>query len=380
MSTVVGAIGALGPTAPSFRVRTWVPSAELGRYGVEMRYAPLLSAAEDHRFHSGGVATRARTLLAARSRLARLLEARADWDVALVQRQVDLMPSLRLERLAAQGKRVVLDVDDAIWHDGSAAAGGHPLARLKGTRRKVRWLARRAEKVIAGNERLAEWLSAYSRDVVVIPSLVDHRLVPPRVHNPRERVVLGWLGSPSTARSLNAVAGALTRTAGSLRTTIELRVVGGRAPAVSGIDVRQHPWSPQSERAFLEEVDIGLMPLPDNEWTRGKCAYKALQYMAAGIPVVADEVGMSARVIGHGQGGLIAHGVDDWVEHLVALATDPALRTRLGDAGRQRVERDFSVEAWAPRLAAALSGDDSAAKAETLSYSGAEARLRSTSK
>jgi|Tabmets5t2r1_1033131.scaffolds.fasta_scaffold00014_6 hypothetical protein len=379
MNTVVGALGALGPTSPSFRVRTRVPSAELGRYGVEMRHAPLLSEEEDHLFHSGGVATRARTLLAARSRLARLLEARADWDVALVQRQVDLMPSLRLERLAAEGKRVVLDVDDAIWHDGSAAAGGHPLARLKGTARKVRWLARRAQKVIAGNELLAEWLSAYSPHVVVIPSLVDPRLIPARVHSPGGRVVLGWLGSPSTARSLTAVAGALTRTAGILRTPTELRVVGGPAPRVSGIDVRQQPWSPQSERAFLDEVDIGLMPLPDNEWTRGKCAYKALQYMAAGVPVVADDVGVSARVIGHGQGGLIARGVDEWTEHLVALATNPALRARLGGAGRQRVEQDFSVEAWAPELAAALAGDDPAAKAETLSYSGAEARFRSAS-
>ena len=338
-----------------------------------MRHAPLLSEEEDRRFRSGGPATRARTVLAARSRLARLLEARADWDVSLVQRQVDLMPGLRLERLAAQGKRVVLDVDDAIWHDRSPAAGGHPLARLKGTRRKVRWLARRAQKVIAGNELLAEWLSAYSGDVVVIPSLVDHRLVPARVHEPRERIVLGWLGSPSTARSLTAVADALTRTAGLLRLPTELRVVGGPAPAVSGIDVRQHAWSPHSERAFLQEVDVGLMPLPDNEWSRGKCAYKALQYMAAGIPVVADDVGVSAKVIGHGQGGLIAGSADEWVEHLVALATDSGLRTRLGGAGRQRVEQDFSVEAWAPTLAAALSGDDQAAKADVLSYGGAEA-------
>ena len=376
MTTLVGALGALGPTSPSFRVRARIPSAELRRYGIAVRHTPLLSEEEDHVFHSARAATRARTALAARSRLARLLEAGVDWDVSLVQRQVDLMPSLRLERLAAQGKRLVLDVDDAVWHDRSSAAGGHPLARLKGTPRKVRWLARTAQKVIAGNELLAEWLSAYSQDVVVIPSLVDHRLVPTRVHEPRNRIVLGWLGSPSTARSLTTVAGALTRTAAVLGTPTELRVVGGPAPAVTGIDVRQAPWSLQSERAFLQEVDVGLMPLPDNEWTRGKCAYKALQYMAAGIPVVADDVGVSARVIGHARGGLIARCADDWVEHLVALASDPALRARLGGAGRKRVERDFSVEAWAPTLAAALSGNAPAESA--VSFGPAEARARST--
>lgn len=380
MKTLIGTLGAMGPTSPSFRVRTRIPSAELCRYGIAMRHEPLLSEEEDRRFHSGGAAARARTLLAARSRLARLLEARADWDVSLVQRQVDLMPSLRLERLAAQGKRVVLDIDDAIWHDRSPAAGGHPLARLKGTPRKVRWLAQRAEKVIAGNELLAEWLSSYSTDVVVIPSLVDHRLVPTRVHERRDRIVLGWLGSRSTARSLTALAGPLTRTADLLRMPTELRVVGGPAPVVSGIDLRQQAWSAQSERDFLQEVDVGLMPLPDNEWTRGKCAYKALQYMAAGIPVVADDVGLSAQVIGHGTAGLIAHRANEWVEHLVALATDPTLRTRLGDAGRQRVEQDFSVEVWAPRLAAALSGEDHVLKADAPSYGGAEAPAPSRSK
>ena len=137
----------------------------------------------------------------------------------------------------------------------------------------------------------------------MIPSLVDHRLVPTRVHERRDRIVLGWLGSRSTARSLTALAGPLTRTADLLRMPTELRVVGGPAPVVSGIDLRQQAWSAQSERDFLQEVDVGLMPLPDNEWTRGKCAYKALQYMAAGIPVVADDVGLSAQVIGHGTGG-----------------------------------------------------------------------------
>ena len=146
MKTLIGTFGAIVPTSPSFRVRTRIPSAELCRYGIAMRHEPLLSEEEDRRFHSGGAAARARTLLAARSRLARLLEARADWDVSLVQRQVDLMPSLRLERLSAQGKRVVLDIDDAIWHDRSPAAGG------------IRWPGSRA---LPG--RFAGWLNAPRR-------------------------------------------------------------------------------------------------------------------------------------------------------------------------------------------------------------------------
>ena len=106
--------------------------------------------------------------------------------------------------------------------------------------------------------------------------------------------------------------------------------MGGSAPEVPGLRVREEAWSEDAERRFLTEVDIGLMPLPDNAWTRGKCAYKALQYMAAGIPVVADDVGVSAEVIGHDHGGLIVPAGGDWAEPLRILASDAAMRTRAG--------------------------------------------------
>src|SRR4051812_39993721 len=169
-TVTVGALGALGGQAPSFRVRTRIPSAELKRHGVAMRYLPLFSAQEDRQFHEAAALRRLDVLLAARSRLRRQIVGGADWDVTLIQRQVDLLPGLRLERLAAADRRLVLDVDDAIWLDRSGQAGGHRLAILKGTSRKVRWLASRADAVIAGNELLATWLARYSRHVTVVPS------------------------------------------------------------------------------------------------------------------------------------------------------------------------------------------------------------------
>ena len=355
----VGAFAALGPQAPSFRVRTKIPAAELARHGVRMRHLPLLDEQQDRAFHGGSTARRLQAALQARRRLRRELDAARDLDVALVQRQVDLMPSLGLERRAvASAGRLVLDVDDAIWLDGSPDAGGHPLAALKGTRRKVRWLAERAETVIAGNELLAEWLATYADRVVVVPSLVEHRELEARRHEQRERIVLGWIGSPSTARSLERLGEPLAALAGQGNGhQFELIVVGGPAPAIEGLHVRSEAWSEERERQFLREVDIGLMPLPDNAWTRGKCAYKALQYMGAGIPVVADGVGVSADVIGHERGGLIADSTGAWREHIATLAADPALRSRLGHEGRERVAEGFSVEAWAPTLAQIFRGN-----------------------
>jgi glycosyltransferase involved in cell wall biosynthesis len=359
MSTVtVAAFGALGPLAPSFRVRTRIPSAELKRRGVEMRHYPLLDENQDHLVHQGSPTRRMHAALQARRRLRRALsDIDGDVDVAFVQRQVDLLPSLRLERLAAEGRRLVLDVDDAIWLDASPEAGGHRLAALKGTPRKVRWLAERADTVIAGNEVLAEWLARYSSRVVIVPSLVEHRSIPVREHERTDRVMLGWIGSPSTARSLSRLReplAALARARPDLE--VELLAVGGRAPEVPGVHVREEPWSEQRELDFLRTVDIGLMPLPDNAWTRGKCAYKALQYMAAGIPVVADDVGVSAQVVGHEKGGLIAGVTGGWTAHLAELADDADLRARLGGQGRARVAEGFSVVAWAPTLAEILHG------------------------
>jgi glycosyltransferase involved in cell wall biosynthesis len=356
-TVTVGALGALGPDAPSFRVRTKIPSAELARHGVAMRGFPLFDAEEDRRFHNAGVLSRVDIALRARARLRRKLAAGAEWDVTLVQRQVDLLPTLALERLAAGGRRLVLDVDDAIWLDRSSAAGGHRLALLKGTPRKVRWLAASADVVIAGNELLAEWLSRHSARVEVVPSLVEHRDVPARVHEAGDRIVLGWIGSPSTAGSLSRLRDPIGRLAeGANGVQIELLAVGGRAPEIPGVEVRSESWSEKRERQFLREVDIGLMPLEDSAWARGKCSYKALQYMAAGIPVVADDVGVSAKVIGHGEGGLIVRDADEWLEHFSALIGDVQLRARLGGNGRSRVAKDFSVERWAPTLAAILRG------------------------
>jgi len=354
----VGAFGALGPLAPSFRVRTRIPAAELAIHGIDMRFLPLLDEEQDRAVHQGSLARRLQAAFQARRGLRRRLQADGDrLEVALVQRQVDLSPSLGLERRVADGRRLVLDVDDAIWLDSSPDAGGHRLARLKGTARKLRWLAERADAVVAGNDLLADWLGRYSANVVVVPSLVEHREIPARDHEAGKRVLIGWLGSPSTVPALRRLVAPLSRLAADASTEAELLVMGGSAPEVPGLRVREESWSEAAERRFLAEVDIGLMPLPDNAWTRGKCAYKALQYMAAGIPVVADDVGVSAQVIGHERGGLIVPAGGDWVEPLRELGSDARMRSQLGRTGRDRVAEGYSVEAWAPVLAHVLRGD-----------------------
>lgn len=352
------ALGAQGPLSPAFRIRTAVPAPALARHGVELVSLPLFDARGDARFRSGGAAAKAAEVLRAHRSLHRRLAALPqDVGVAMIQRQADMLPLLRLEQLACSGRRVVLDVDDAVWIDTSPGAHAHPLAVLKGTRRKLRWLAHRADHVIAGNERIAEWFAQLTSQVSVVPSLIDPSGVAVRAHAPAEAVVLGWIGSPSTAPHLHALAPQLERLARSGRNPrFELVVVGGPAPRVDGMPVRELAWSPSVERETLARMDVGLMPLPDDEWTRSKCAYKALLYMAAGIPVVADAVGVSAEVIGQERAGLLPAERAAWPEALLTLGGDADLRRRLGAEGRRRIEAGYSIDRWVPELARILRG------------------------
>ncbi len=343
-----------GVSDAAFRVRLELPGRGLAAYGIALELLPLFPLDRAQRFRGAGALGKARILTASRRQLKRdLRDAGEGVSTVVVQRQVDLAPSLALERAAASGRRLIYDVDDAVWLSGPRT-GGHPVSALKGAARKVHWLAERAEHAIAGNEILAEYLAAYSGSVTVVPSLVDPAVYAVRVHEQGEAVTLGWIGSPTTASYLRGIAPVLERFAERSGRAVRLLVVGGSAPALAGVRVEERAWSPEAERDALTEMDLGLMPLDDTPWSRGKCAYKALQYMASGIPAVVDDVGISAAAVGGG--GYAVSGSGQWLEALEALAGDPELRARLGALGRRRVEEEFSPQRWLPTIAAILRG------------------------
>lgn len=348
----VRAVSCHGPHDPAFRVRLALPGQALGDHGFDFELLPLLSAEQATAFRAGKPIAKAIALTRARQGFRRRLRRSGSRvHAVMIQRYVDPAPMLTLERLAIEDHRLIYDVDDAVWLGGSRT-GGHPLSVLKGTARKVRWLAERADRVIAGNEILAEHLAAYNTNITIVPSLVDARVYPHRRHEQNREITLGWIGSPTTARYLRQVAPMLEQFAKHSARPLRLIVVGGSVPPLAGVRIDERPWSPSAECDALAEMDIGLMPLPDTPWTRGKCAYKALQYMAAGVPAIVDDVGVSAATVDGC--GCVASDATHWLEGLQALADDADLRTHLGRAGRERVQRDFSLERWAPVLAGVL--------------------------
>ena len=339
--------------SPAFRIRIGNLMPELRRSGILMRRLALFSSDASATFSAGNSMSQSLLALHARSALmAEIAAIPSSVEVALVQRQVDIFPTTALERAVAHRRRLVYDIDDAIW----LSLGFRP-SWLKIGCRKAHWLAAHADHVIAGNEFLAEYLSRFSDAITVVPSVIDTEAVPIREHQRRQRLVIGWIGSPSTAPYLERIAHLVDRVGRTLGDTmLELLVVGGAAPSSMQTIRREAPWSERRERAALSEIDIGIMPLPDTPWARGKCAYKAIQYMASGIPVVADAVGVASQVVGNDIGGFLVSSEDDWVEALLALAQDAALRLRLGRQGRARVEQEYSVRRWAPVVADLLRG------------------------
>jgi glycosyltransferase involved in cell wall biosynthesis len=241
----------------------------------------------------------------------------------------------------------VFDFDDAIWVRYLSPANlwlSH--LRFPG---KTSTLCRLARHVMVGNPYLKRYASQFSDRVSVVPTTIDTALYRPRKEARNNPPVIGWTGSYSTVQYLAAIRPALER----LRRRRDFRVVvvGGEGFRAEGVDVESRPWSSLTELEDISLFDVGVMPLPDAEWERGKCGLKALQYMALGIPTVASPVGVNGEIITHAKNGLLATTDDQWEGALDRLLMDSDLREELSRAGRSTVESSYSASIHAPRVA-----------------------------
>lgn len=241
-------------------------------------------------------------------------------------------------------KPVVLDVDDAIWLSpphGEAAA---------------RKLAANAQVLLAGNEYIADWFSGLIDNIVIIPTAVDTGLftpASPEARRDRERFVIGWIGLASNLENVRRIEKPLGT---FLRDNpdAELLIVAEHLPAFREIpseQVRFVPWSPAREAELVRGMDVGIMPLPDTPWSRGKCSFKMLQYMACGVPVVVSPVGMNAEILRKGSVGIAAATEGEWWDALRFLKDNPGKGQAYGEAGREIAIRDYDRERITGRIA-----------------------------
>jgi glycosyltransferase involved in cell wall biosynthesis len=249
------------------------------------------------------------------------------------------------EYLSRRGVSVIYDIDDLIYLPRASAANQFVRA-FRRPDRIVR-IMRAAAHIIVCTEHLRRFAAAHNANVTMISSTIDTDEYQPRRHSAaRDALTIGWSGSHSTAPFLNVIAPALQEV--SRRFHIRLLVVGAAPFAMEGVAVETRPWSLERETADLSEMDVGVYPLPDEEWVLGKSGLKALQYMGVGVPVVASRIGAACEFIRDGDNGFLAGPHEEWVDRITRLVLDPQLRARMGMAGRATVEAGFSVRRTAP--------------------------------
>lgn len=317
--------------------------------GMECTVQPLLDDAQlRQRYAMGGY--RLMDIMAAYWRRGRVLMQRHQFNLVLIEKEAWQWLPAWFERWILSGVPYVMDYDDAIFHNYDQ----HPsswVRRLFG--RKIDRLMAGASLVVAGNEYLADRArKAGAPWVEVVPTVIDlerYSMLPKSVL-PSDQCVIGWIGSPSTTKYLQILAAPLAQL--SVRFSLRLRVIGGSDVRLPNVDVEMLPWSESGEVSLLQGCDIGVMPLPDSPWERGKCGYKLIQYMACGLPVVASPVGVNTEIVQSGENGFLAQDEAAWCKALSCLLQDKALRTRMGKAGRKTVEENYCVQRVAPRLIA----------------------------
>jgi len=264
----------------------------------------------------------------------RLLQLARQVDVVVLVRRT-YGPLFRfLLRQAA--RHLVFTFDDAIFCRSDGGASPRRARRFAATVAKC-------DLVWAGNRYLADEAGRFNGNVRVVPTAVETDRYRLRVAKPESTLDLVWIGSSSTRKHLLTIVPALERAAEEMP-GLRLKIVSDFTLETRSLPVVHIPWSPEAETWELAAAHVGLAPLPDNRFTRGKCGLKVLQYMAAGLPVVSSPTGVNAEIVEHGVTGLLAETGDEWVEALRALHDSSKLRVRLGEAGREKCVRHYSLQ------------------------------------
>ena len=297
-------------------------------------------------YRSGGLAAKSSATLRGLGKRIKDITSVQGVDVAFLYREAFPLGPPLLDRYLERRITGVYDFDDAIFL-GDTSKANSMIARLKRPQ-KTQEIIEGSVVTTVGNDFLASYASRFSRAVRVLPSTIDvERYMPPRDRSTNSLVRIGWSGSKTTSAHLETIRPALMRVLQDL--PVEVYVIGDpdfRMPGSERVHVK--PWSARREIEDISSFDIGLMPLPNDDWSRGKCGLKALLYMSLEVSPVVSPVGVNTEIVSDGENGLLAETEDEWVEAIARLVEDVTLRRNLGSAARQTVVERYSGQEWAP--------------------------------
>ena len=334
-----------------FRLEQW--QAPLAKSGIHLDFLPLLAPETmDVLYKPGHLLTKSKDILAGSySRLAWTLRQARDYDVVVIFREAILLGVDWIERLLVRRIPTVFDFDDAVWLPNVSAANRR-MRFLKGFS-KINRILGMVSAVSAGCRFLADHAAQFNDRVFVVPTSIDLGTYgAPRAHDDVDELTVGWTGSITSSEYLHYAEAGLQRAAS--RMPMRVVLLGARPGyQIPGVTTESIAWSPENEIPVIRRFDVGIKPAPREEWARGKCPMKDIQYMALGIPPVATRFGTTLESIDSGSTGFLCDTDEDWADALVSLR-DTSLRRKMGTAARHVVEERYSSTVAAAAFAEAL--------------------------
>lgn len=327
-----------------YRFLQFFPGLEAS--GIRCEAAPLFDDAYLARRYARGSGSALDYLRALVRRLGVLLTARRYHLVVIEYELLPYLPALLERCLVLFGVRYLVEYDDAIFHRYDQSPN---FLIRRCWPDKIAYVMRHSCLTVAGNDYLAAYAKrAGAPRVVIVPTVLDLARYPVAPPPGQDCFTIGWIGSPATSHYLQEISGALARVCADGRARVLL--IGAGPVELPGVPVHSVAWTEASEVDSIRRCDVGIMPLPDTAWAKGKCGFKLIQYMACGLPVVASPVGVNSRLVEPGGNGFLVRDAEQWSAALCALRDDRELRARMGSTGRARVERHYCTRVVTPKL------------------------------
>lgn len=313
--------------------------------GFSYKYSNLLSKWDDKIFYSKGNYI-LKTYILIKSIFIRFVDFfRAfGYDYVFIYREAFMLGTTFFERLyKLTGAKLIFDFDDAIWFNDTSD-GNKDLIWLKNPN-KYGKIIKLSDIVFAGNNFLADYALQFNKNVMVMPTVINtnyHRLNDTEKN--KNKVCIGWTGSSTTLKHFETAIPFLKKIKTKYPDKVYFKVIVNMSVSYPELDLVSTNWNIDSEIEDLAEFDIGIMPLPNDNWSKGKCGFKGIQYMSLEIPTIMSPVGVNAEIITNGINGYLASDDDEWINKLSILIENPEMRARLGKAGYQTVLDKYSVE------------------------------------
>lgn len=331
--------------SPSQRFRFEQYLDFLKQQGFDYDFSYLISPEDDKIFYSPGN-TLQKGIIFFKCFSKRLKDAlnAGKYDIIFIQREAFMTGTTFFEEQFAKSKaKVIFDFDDSIWMQNVSDAN-KKFSFLKDASKTSRIIAL-SDMIFAGNQYLADYAKPFNSNIRIVPTTIDtdeyQRLALPE----DDKITIGWSGSITTIQHFKFAVPALLKVKQKYGNAIKIKVIGDANYKNEALDVISMNWNKQDELKELSSFDIGIMPLPDDEWAKGKCGLKGLQYMALEIPTIMSPVGVNSEIIQSGVNGFLATTDDDYVNAISLLIEDKALRKKVGAEGRKTVVDKFSVKA-----------------------------------